>query len=115
MEKVNLREKLSLFDSHCGATRSSRSALRARFDGQYETVQHRVMRTPLRGKSRESTGTTRGDHHAIDAENRPLSVFDDQAEQAATFYTSVFKNSKIVKIARYGEAGVRSTRDRRDR
>ncbi len=31
--------------------------------------------------------------------------FDDQAEEAAEFYTSIFKNSKIGKIARYGEAG----------
>jgi predicted 3-demethylubiquinone-9 3-methyltransferase (glyoxalase superfamily) len=33
--------------------------------------------------------------------------FDDQAEEAANFYTSIFKNSKIVHIARYGEAGPR--------
>jgi predicted 3-demethylubiquinone-9 3-methyltransferase (glyoxalase superfamily) len=31
--------------------------------------------------------------------------FDDKAEEAATFYTAIFKNSKIVKIARYGDAG----------
>jgi predicted 3-demethylubiquinone-9 3-methyltransferase (glyoxalase superfamily) len=31
--------------------------------------------------------------------------FDDKAEEAAKFYTTVFKNSKIEKIARYGEAG----------
>lgn len=31
--------------------------------------------------------------------------FDNQAEEAAKFYTSVFRNSKIGKIARYGDAG----------
>lgn len=31
--------------------------------------------------------------------------FDTQAEEAANFYTSIFKNSKILKVARYGEAG----------
>lgn len=31
--------------------------------------------------------------------------FDRQAEEAAAFYTGIFKNSKIVKIARYGKAG----------
>jgi len=31
--------------------------------------------------------------------------FDDQAQEAAEFYTAIFRNSKIVKIARYGEAG----------
>ena len=31
--------------------------------------------------------------------------YDDQAEEAANFYTSIFKNSKIGSIARYGQAG----------
>lgn len=35
----------------------------------------------------------------------PCLWFDDQAEQAAEFYTSIFKNSRIGHIARYGEAG----------
>jgi predicted 3-demethylubiquinone-9 3-methyltransferase (glyoxalase superfamily) len=35
----------------------------------------------------------------------PFLWFDNQAEEAANFYVSIFKNSKIVKIARYGEAG----------
>src|SRR4051812_29325727 len=33
--------------------------------------------------------------------------FDTQAEDAANFYTSVFPNSKIVDVARYGSAGPR--------
>jgi predicted 3-demethylubiquinone-9 3-methyltransferase (glyoxalase superfamily) len=35
----------------------------------------------------------------------PCLWFDDQAEEAATFYTAIFENSKIVSIVRYGEAG----------
>jgi len=35
----------------------------------------------------------------------PFLWFDTQAEEAATFYASIFKNSKILKVARYGEAG----------
>jgi predicted 3-demethylubiquinone-9 3-methyltransferase (glyoxalase superfamily) len=35
----------------------------------------------------------------------PCLWFDDQAEEAATFYTSVFPNSKIVAVTRYGKAG----------
>jgi predicted 3-demethylubiquinone-9 3-methyltransferase (glyoxalase superfamily) len=35
----------------------------------------------------------------------PCLWFDDQAEEAATFYTGIFKDSKINKISRYGEAG----------
>ena len=31
--------------------------------------------------------------------------FDNQAEEAAKFYISIFKNSKIVNVTRYGEAG----------
>jgi predicted 3-demethylubiquinone-9 3-methyltransferase (glyoxalase superfamily) len=33
--------------------------------------------------------------------------FDTEAEEAANFYVSVFKNSRIVNIARYTEAGPR--------
>lgn len=35
----------------------------------------------------------------------PFLWFDKEAEEAATFYISVFKNSTISRIARYGEAG----------
>jgi predicted 3-demethylubiquinone-9 3-methyltransferase (glyoxalase superfamily) len=35
----------------------------------------------------------------------PCLWFDDQAQEAAHFYVSVFKNSRIVDAARYGEAG----------
>ena len=35
----------------------------------------------------------------------PCLWFDKQAEEAARFYTGIFKNSKIGKISRYGEAG----------
>ncbi len=35
----------------------------------------------------------------------PFLWFDDQAEEAMKFYTSIFKNSRIVSVSRYGEAG----------
>lgn len=35
----------------------------------------------------------------------PCLWFDQQAEEAATFYTSIFKNSRITHVSRYGEAG----------
>lgn len=35
----------------------------------------------------------------------PCLWFDNQAEEAAKLYTSIFRNSKIGKIARYGDAG----------
>ena len=31
--------------------------------------------------------------------------FDKQAEEAAKFYVSIFKNSKIQRVSRYGDAG----------
>ncbi len=37
----------------------------------------------------------------------PCLWFDTEGEDAATFYTSVFPNSKILEIARYGTAGPR--------
>jgi len=35
----------------------------------------------------------------------PFLWFDDQAEEAMSFYTSIFKNSKIGTVSRYGDAG----------
>lgn len=37
----------------------------------------------------------------------PFLWFDDKAEEATNFYTSIFKNSSILQISRYGEAGPR--------
>jgi len=35
----------------------------------------------------------------------PCLWFDDQAEEAAKFYTSIFPNSKVAALTRYGAAG----------
>jgi predicted 3-demethylubiquinone-9 3-methyltransferase (glyoxalase superfamily) len=35
----------------------------------------------------------------------PFLWFDNQAEEAMNFYVSIFKNSRVVSVARYGEAG----------
>ncbi len=35
----------------------------------------------------------------------PCLWFDDQAEEAASFYTSIFPNSEVVALTRYGAAG----------
>jgi predicted 3-demethylubiquinone-9 3-methyltransferase (glyoxalase superfamily) len=39
----------------------------------------------------------------------PFLWFDNQAEEAVRFYTSVFNDSKIGKIARYDEAGEKAS------
>jgi predicted 3-demethylubiquinone-9 3-methyltransferase (glyoxalase superfamily) len=35
----------------------------------------------------------------------PFLWFDDKAEEAMNFYVSIFKNSRIVSVTRYGEEG----------
>ena len=35
----------------------------------------------------------------------PFLWFDDRAEEAANFYVSIFKNSKVSRVVHYGEAG----------
>jgi predicted 3-demethylubiquinone-9 3-methyltransferase (glyoxalase superfamily) len=35
----------------------------------------------------------------------PFLWFNDQAEEAVNFYVSIFKNSKILSVHRYGDAG----------
>src|SRR5882672_12013954 len=39
----------------------------------------------------------------------PFLWFDNQAEEAVKFYTTIFKNSKIGKIARYDKAGEKAS------
>jgi len=39
----------------------------------------------------------------------PFLWFDSEAEQAAKFYVGIFKNSKIGKIAHYGEEAAQKT------
>src|SRR5712664_2598005 len=39
----------------------------------------------------------------------PFLWFDDKAEEAAKFYVSIFRNSKIGSITRYGEAGAKAS------
>ncbi len=35
----------------------------------------------------------------------PFLWFDNQAEEAMNFYTSIFKHSKVGKVTHYGDAG----------
>jgi predicted 3-demethylubiquinone-9 3-methyltransferase (glyoxalase superfamily) len=35
----------------------------------------------------------------------PCLWFDDQAEEAVRFYSTIFRNSRVLKVARYGKAG----------
>jgi predicted 3-demethylubiquinone-9 3-methyltransferase (glyoxalase superfamily) len=39
----------------------------------------------------------------------PCLWFDENAEEAVEFYVSIFKNSRIKKVARYGEAGAKAS------
>jgi predicted 3-demethylubiquinone-9 3-methyltransferase (glyoxalase superfamily) len=39
----------------------------------------------------------------------PFLWFDNNAEEAVKFYTSIFKNSKITTIARYDKAGEKAS------
>jgi predicted 3-demethylubiquinone-9 3-methyltransferase (glyoxalase superfamily) len=39
----------------------------------------------------------------------PFLWFDDKAEEAANYYVSIFKDSRILHVARYGEAGSKAS------
>jgi len=39
----------------------------------------------------------------------PFLWFDSQAEEAAKFYVSIFRNSRIMTVARYGKAGAEAS------
>ena len=40
----------------------------------------------------------------------PFLWFDGKAEEAMNFYMSTFKNSKVLSVTRYGEAGAQGNR-----
>ena len=46
---------------------------------------------------------------AITQRITPFLWFDNQAEEAANFYTSIFKNSKVSAISRYTGAGAKAS------
>jgi predicted 3-demethylubiquinone-9 3-methyltransferase (glyoxalase superfamily) len=39
----------------------------------------------------------------------PCLWFDGNAEEAATFYTSIFKNSKVTQVTRFGDAAAKAS------
>src|SRR5262245_58683562 len=43
----------------------------------------------------------------------PCLWFDDNAEEAVSFYTSLFKDAKIKKVARYGDSAAKAAGRRR--
>jgi predicted 3-demethylubiquinone-9 3-methyltransferase (glyoxalase superfamily) len=61
----------------------------------------------LAGGDTLDRGTRDDEENAMPVVQRitPCLWFDGQAQEAAEFYTAVFKNSRIVGQARYGEAG----------
>ena len=60
-----------------------------------------MTKTTARTKSARKTAA-----HKISAQKiTPFLWFNGDAEEAMNFYVSIFKNSKIVNVSRYGEAG----------
>ena len=57
-------------------------------------------------QNQTATATSRSPETQIETQKITTFLwFDQNAEEAVNFYTSVFKNSKIRDVARYGEAG----------
>jgi predicted 3-demethylubiquinone-9 3-methyltransferase (glyoxalase superfamily) len=64
-----------------------------------------VYQTAASLAGRSMVGDARGGR--IMQKITPCLWFDTEGEEAANFYTSVFKNSKILDVSRYGDAGPR--------
>ena len=67
--------------------------------------QYSIRAMSSSGRDGLPTTTTTGKEGMRDI--TPCLWFDTEGEEAATSYTSVFPNSKILEVARYGEAGPR--------
>lgn len=62
------------------------------------------MKLPWQGVG--SRGGGKGDHDENrHSKNHPFLWFDNQAEEAVSYYPSIFKHSRIVGMTRYGEEG----------
>ncbi len=72
--------------------------------GEQGSTRGRVRRTVQVAKEPERQRREQSDETQ---KITPFLWFDTQAEAAAKFYTSVFRNSKIESITRYGRAGPR--------
>jgi predicted 3-demethylubiquinone-9 3-methyltransferase (glyoxalase superfamily) len=62
----------------------------------------RVPGSAVRGCPEHGNNRPKGDNMQ---EITPFLWFDDKAEEAMNFYVSIFKNSKIGSVSRYGDAG----------
>jgi predicted 3-demethylubiquinone-9 3-methyltransferase (glyoxalase superfamily) len=69
---------------------------------QYDLRPNRGLETIRSGISQQLKGN---DMQKI----TPCLWFNDNAEEAVSFYTSIFKNSKIKTITRYGDAGAEAS------
>jgi predicted 3-demethylubiquinone-9 3-methyltransferase (glyoxalase superfamily) len=69
-----------------------------------ETLSIQRFLIRLKGEMQATTHERRRETLAVQTIT-PFLWFDQQAEEAAQLYTSVFPNSKIVKTVRYGPAG----------
>src|SRR5262249_2693924 len=80
-----------------------RASRRRSAAGRLGLLSNRQPATPPLDEAGEFR-TTREEHPMA---NRitPCLWFDGKAEEAMTFYTSIFKNSKIGQVMHYGEAG----------
>jgi predicted 3-demethylubiquinone-9 3-methyltransferase (glyoxalase superfamily) len=56
-------------------------------------------------RRRRSETTNKGD---VMQKITPFLWYDDQAEEAANFYVSIFKNSKVLSVTRYDDAGAQA-------
>ena len=66
------------------------------------TINNTKIKTDLRTRTK-SERNTRGKLHNIDEKIIPFLWFHGNAEEAMNFYISIFKNSKVLNITRYGE------------
>ena len=67
-----------------------------------------INKTRIKTNSRTRTKSERnkqGNLYSIDQKIVPFLWFNDNAEEAVNFYISIFKNSKVLNITRYGELG----------
>lgn len=106
---------IALPRSLCRMSRARDLSLRFdfHFSGGRLSNSHSLVRLPGKGQGISSHLPPSGFTLPLNLEEMTVAIqlitpflwFDQQAEEAANFYVSIFPNSKIVKVLRCGEAG----------
>jgi predicted 3-demethylubiquinone-9 3-methyltransferase (glyoxalase superfamily) len=74
-------------------------------DHEWQKKPRAITITTLQKSKEIATMSTNATAQAVGQKIKPCLWFDNQAEEAVNLYCSIFKNSRVLRESRYGDAG----------